>query len=536
MKKFLITEDERVRILKLYNLIKENIDPKVGGTITVKNYYPAGYYTITKEMGQQIVNQLKPVTDFIRTNPDSIVDILLVSQESAIPNYDNEGLKGKSWLDEGKLSEFRQEYLNTFFQNYFNQLKKSKFISDSVQTPPVRLNFKKPTTPFEGSFCPKGATIEQKRGECYKKWKAMKASDTAEYKDLKSKYDKEQNSEILITVKKGVGETPPECATGLKITVSVETHECQNAEFFIYANNTLLKNVAGGNTANLNNSKDARPLPNFDSPSRVPAQLLNPGYGKLKNGDENVSYGFGKGNITGDIGKKRSDTFIIDKTQSPEIVKAGKGSITIWMIATTGDAHDDIPSVLIEKDGEIVFNGKPKINKGKLITLDGCGTKVLENAPEDVPVPDWVTQRQTHAAERLEGSKGYEEELKKQQLDFKSQVLGKTENLNSIMSELVNKIKTEWKNDKPSEHAQELKKYYDNFIKLINDKDFSFQITMTKNGYHFRNPQLRSDPLFGDLRQRMEKFYNQFLSIYYDDRWESSGTKGGFKKILNSTE
>ncbi len=45
MGKFLITEIEKKRILGLYGLLKEDIDPNSGGTITINNVYQAGYYT-----------------------------------------------------------------------------------------------------------------------------------------------------------------------------------------------------------------------------------------------------------------------------------------------------------------------------------------------------------------------------------------------------------------------------------------------------------------------------------------------------------
>ena len=76
------------------------MDPNSGGTITINNYYPAGYYSLEnkdtksgKTIKQQLDEALIQVTDFVKKNPNSLVEIKFISGESAIPNKDNEGNK-----------------------------------------------------------------------------------------------------------------------------------------------------------------------------------------------------------------------------------------------------------------------------------------------------------------------------------------------------------------------------------------------------------------------------------------------------------
>jgi hypothetical protein len=174
----------------------------------------------------------------------------------------------------------------------------------------------------------------------------------------------------------------------------VKKHNCQNAEYLVYANNTLLTNLVGGNTANLNNAGSKLSTTNMDFPlptsdsylitnadgvrtqafstdSDIVAQALNPAFGYTKNGPYTA-------NESGDIGNERSDTFKVNSVQSKTITTEGNGKINIWLIGTTKSMHLDIPYVLIKKDGKEVYNGQPKIEKGLVLTLSGCGNEVID--------------------------------------------------------------------------------------------------------------------------------------------------------------
>ena len=127
MKKFVITEEEKKHILGLYGILNESIDPNSGGTITIDNYYPAGWYTLDnkdtksgKVIKEQLNEALIQVTNFVKKHPDSIVSVKFISQESAIPNKDNEGKHGSTWLALGGLSDLRKQYLEPYIKTYFD--------------------------------------------------------------------------------------------------------------------------------------------------------------------------------------------------------------------------------------------------------------------------------------------------------------------------------------------------------------------------------------------------------------------------------
>ena len=128
-KKFLITEEDRLHIRSMYGLISEEIDPNTGGSVTIQNYYKPGFYTLDStdtQTNQPVKNKLttalQEVTEFVKKNPDSIVEVKFISQESAIPNKDNEGKEGGDFMDVGGLSDVRKKYIEPYIQTYFNNL------------------------------------------------------------------------------------------------------------------------------------------------------------------------------------------------------------------------------------------------------------------------------------------------------------------------------------------------------------------------------------------------------------------------------
>ena len=394
--KVLISEEESLYIKTLYGLLSEQITID-GGTSRIKNFYKGGFYTTdtvdqktNRTVKERIDEQLELAIPFLQKNPNSVVQITFESQESSIPNTDNEGVENnlRTRLDSGMLSEYRKKYISIYVNEYIKNLKDKGIISSQVKVPKVIHNKKNPVTPWVGTpFCKAGSTEEEQRTTCVRAYRKCKNTTCKNYKD---KYLKEQNSTVIITIKSEEPKkeitptptpTPVDCVTDLKIRVYVPRHACQNAEFFIFANSTLLKNINGGITANLNNADTERGIPKStcEGESCFDAEVLNPGYGWLPNGDGTYGgYSYGSQNKNGDIGKGRSDTFIVTEEQSKKIVEQGNGKIDIWFIATTSSAHSNIPNIVIEKNGKTVYDGKPNVVQGKLITLNGCGTEVTE--------------------------------------------------------------------------------------------------------------------------------------------------------------
>lgn len=574
MRRLLITEEEKRRILGLYGLLKEDIDPNSGGTVTINNVYKAGWYTTAaidqltnKTIKDQLDVELLKVTEFVRKNPNSIVSVKFTSQESAIPNTDNEKAgffkdKPSNRLDVGELSGARKDYLNQYIQSYFQTLKDEGIINSEVQIPPIQYEFKPPVKAFMGDksetpWCIKGdpqipATDTQGytcTGSSYKvngstanNWYNQKL------KLYKSNYDefvKEQNSSIEITVKLAevtTTTTTPvvtttttvksDCAAGLKVRIYVPSHQCQNAEFLLFANKTLLYNSVSGFTANLNNNNEKRGVPAFTSEPMLPAWLLNPGYGDLKNGDGTYDYGYGISKPAGDIGGGRSDTFVITPEQSAEIVKDGK--IDFYFIATTDDAHDDIPEVEVTKDGATLKDekGNPVENpiqinsvRGRLFTTDACGTTLIKNTKkigkEDESAYASLKAQYVNilVAEREKmmnepGIVGKIKRIFKDEPDSKGLDLSRADMLKTKMLELLKKIQSGEKLT-----PENFQTYYTEFFKIIRPENgTSFA---RKGGYGestaiFANETLNSDKLYGDVRRRLNEFYQAFDAIYRD--------------------
>jgi hypothetical protein len=567
MKRLLITEDDKKYILGLYGLLNESIDPNSGGTITINNYYPAGWYSLENKDTQsgkiikdQLNEALAQVTEFVKKHPDSIVSVKFISQESAIPNKDNEGKAGGTWLNVGGLSDLRKQYLEPYIKQYFDDLKAQGVIGQTVEVPPLEYEKKDVVTKWvDTPFCPKNATINQQRSECVTKYReGVKKSDPAVL-EYKTKYDREQSSQLVITVrlkseptKPSSGNTPDytQCAVELNVRVWVKSHNCQNAEFFIFANDLLLYNSQGGMTANLNNANTTRGIPKTGSEPLFTPEYLNPGYGYLKNGDGTGAYSYGTIDETGNDGGSRSDTFKITKEQSLALMNKSNGKISLWMIATTSSAHKDIPNVTITKtDGTVIYNKAPKIVQGKLLTLDGCTYKVIEGTDETVPdVTGYVNlirqeriKMQSQAELGGEAQKGNKRQQNKKKviLDSKALILDRVTDLVTEMTNFLNNLKPSLEKAQPVDKsgiATGINVGTPEIQAEITNKYKSFYEKLTYSGTpespvpqllrddvgNYINPTVNNDKLFGDIRMYMDQFYEGFDAVYKNENDEIS--------------
>jgi hypothetical protein len=562
-KKILISEDESLYIKTLHGLLSEQITND-GGTSRIQNFYRGGYYTTdtvdqktNRTVKERIDEQLELAIPFLQKNPDSVVQITFESQESFIPNTDNEGVENslRARLDSGVLSEYRKKYISIYVNEYIKNLKDKGIISSQVKVPKVIHNKKNPVTPWVGTpFCKAGSTEEEQRTTCVRAYRKCKNTTCKSYKD---KYLNEQNSTVIITVKKskkpGPGPTPTptpppvDCVTDLKIRVYVPRHACQNAEFFIFANSTLLKNINGGITANLNNADTERGIPKSTckGESCFDAEVLNPGYGWLPNGDGTYGgYSYGSQNKSGDIGKGRSDTFIVTEEQSKKIVEQGNGKIDIWFIATTSSAHSNIPNIVIEKNGKTVYDGKPNVVQGKLITLNGCGTEVTElgTSSKTPDVSKFITKLKVQKKNIESKIRGGGELSSKQKrnlknrgtnIDQKGLMLDRASELLDLTKEMTLNLMEMGKydtkcvspessqiNDRNSEISNSIKKQvsknYTELYDLINS-EVEGQPTFVRDpeNKEFENKFLRSGDMSGDLRTILNPAMNIFDSAYF---------------------
>jgi hypothetical protein len=583
MGKILITEDEKKRILNLYGILKEANPAPAKSTETLKldktiNFGP-GYYnpkftytspngtTYNWDVDTTLKDGLNNIKEFLKKNPTGyVVSVKLESGESQIPNTDNQ--EGGKRVDPNYLNDARLNTLKKYITPIFDSWKSEGINTNFTITEDKKIG----TTPWIGSvFCPANSTKEQARSVCTTNYMRIlgDAKDPlhSQVNELKKKYNSEQYFRVVIEVNKSTVKktVDSKCATGLKIRVWVESHNCQNAEFFMFANSTLLYNSVGGMTANLNNSYSSRGIPKADSSPIFGPKWLNPGYGYLKNGDGTYSYGYGKLKPAGDVGGSRSDSFEITSEQSASIVANGNGYIDIWMIASTTAAHKDIPNVTITKPGvnEPIFDGKPNIIQGKLLRLDACGDTKLELGT-DSTVPNamsyvGVLKQEKISTMRSAGEKPEEEEIdpntgkrKKLKLDQKAVLLDRLDILNQDMFNLIlylgtqltplfnpkaeasKKLQSPLPDDVYQNILTRLQTDYPKIVNEINNKGTTEEpvLSLRRNeDGEYENKTINKDDLYGDVRDYLNKFYRMFDKVYFNRTSKQYSPEGSIDNL-----
>lgn len=616
----LLEEIQRMKSLMVYDtgeykdkvfeernmLLKEDIDPNYGGTIIINNVYQAGYYTtkaidqLTKKtIKEQLDEQLIKVTEFLKNhkNDSTIVSVKFTSQESAIPNTDNEraGFFKTRRLNVGQLSSARKYYIDEYIKSYFKNLKEKGVISDSVDIPPIEYTFKKPVKLFKSAdkkitpWCVSTDTQIPKDdtqgyactggefkvdGKTETNWRNSKKTG---YKDHYKEFVKEQNSSIEITVKVVESEKEPDpepeeipkeipeekvtltyeddvtpipvtesCASGLQIKLQTKSHECNNAEYFIYANNTLLKNINGGDTHNGNNAATRKTVLG----KKLAPQALNPGYGLL---------GTKKYGTYGDIKGTRADVFKVTPEQSKEITSDAKdGSIKIWAICANGDkCHTDQATVVIThpKRDKNVF-GPKKVNGDQILltVLSSCGDAVVTETSQSKlskTKPDATGAKNEYVKTRFELTQKVlskdPKALENAKDDAKAVLLQNVQDFTSIGDDLIdyieklylevyekakskgvekqknkvfdsfNKNLNKFLGDNTSDlsrYVNRYGKYYkgsDFEVGKVNDKKSNFYLG--DESFAFKDKYIRTNELANDIRFYLEKTFNTLNQI-----------------------
>ena len=259
-KKLIITEEERKEIKTLYGLIREQEaaqkNPEL--TLDLSGTFGSGKYKLP-EKADRVDDLINKIREFKKQNAGSVIEISVNSGESQVPNYDREkypstgndkvDFTNEKKLPVGAIAKYRAAALKSYIEKVApDLLKDSKLV---ISEPVI------------------GGTKWNPEG-------GDKAKD--------DKFTKEQFANFKIKVigkKSDMGELPSSgttgCATGLRIKIWVPQHQCNNAEFFIMLNNTVLYNVDGGYTANLNNADTTKTI----ADTKLVPQLLNPAYGYI---------------------------------------------------------------------------------------------------------------------------------------------------------------------------------------------------------------------------------------------------------------
>lgn len=546
--KFLISEQERFHIKKLYGLITEAVEPY---TQSQKVTFNPGYYgrTYAAPFLDPIIENIKKYL-LDRPGERFVVNVAISSGESQIPNTDNEGVmtgKAGTPLAPKQLAIQRGITIRDYLNEKLGELVKTGVLPSLPQytiADPVIGSTSWVDTPF----CPKGSSNEEQRNGCVKRYRAGKETT---YKDYFNAYQQEQYLDMSITITEQPKETPTpsvpvttptpsikleECASTIRVRFEIKKHNCQNAEFFVFANDTRLNNMEGGMTANLNTGISSRGIPNVSSNPVFPPQLLNPGYGILTQ-----KYGVNvKGKTkdeltTGFKEAARWDDFEIPSSEKEKIlsqsleVSPKSPFINIWFECVTSDAHDDIVTITVY-DGNnnvIVAPFSPKGSQGLLCTLDKCGKKI--NTINDKIGPSGGNIRQARGEliaykEGLMSNLGLSGDTST--LDTKGLSLERTRTLLNKIKDIATKFNEYYTKVTATKIEQEKSNLKTEFKKYLEaELTQFFKITMNSEGYE---GLLRKDPtdpdsyprsliksdMGGDLKNRMNTFYKYFNLFY----------------------
>jgi len=249
-RKLLITEEERIGILSLYDIV-EQVTPagKNEYTMSGQSFFDDGKYSgFSKKDEKKLKSDLEGAANFLRNNKGRITYVKVIASESQVTNYDREKYpstgKSEDFTEEKslkplELSRLRAETMKNYLKQYFSSLKSQNVISEM----PI----------FEPSELILGNT------------KYVKGQSNKNNPD----YDKERYVKVILAIK-----PPEECIIGLTVEVmykkdkssqpSIGTdgrpfscrgdHDCDVALFDVRLNGVSI------GRANLNNGEKNPPI------------------------------------------------------------------------------------------------------------------------------------------------------------------------------------------------------------------------------------------------------------------------------------
>ena len=572
-KKLTLTEElNRIKGLMVYEngtyknpIIKEengDTPPK----FTEKIDFAPGWYTLkgsyTGKSGKSwswdipktLQEDLEKVKEYLIKNPKGyMLDIILEAGESQIPNTDNTGKKGKypsNKVGVGYLSEARLNTIENYIKKIITNWEKEGFDVSNVKikkcygencgkTPQDAAG----KTPWVGQkFCPSNIK-DPYSSVCFSKYKNGVKNKDPEIIKLQKKYTEEQYVRVSMGVNKTKGGGGQEeeiepfteyiggitpitvtegCLTGLKIKLFTYSHSCNIAEFFIVANNTVLKNSSGGLTHNGNDGSGAGVL---SDGTKLSAKVLNPGYGKIGT----TKYGTG-----GDIEGERFDEFIITSEQSKQIISQTKNNkLVIYAICTTKSCHSTQVEATIthpKREKNVFGPKKLKGDKNILAVLSPCGDAITTSNSKKSLVsafvqPNTESEFNQLKTERLKiqnsikGGGGAEEKEE----GFKSKLLNRISAIESYTDRIIEKIKREvdiienkYGSKSFDYRSEKLKTFLDDYFGKSRN-NFGEQYLDKIKGFLVQNPSLfgyvtknkKYDFIIGDIKINM---YNKNLN------------------------
>jgi hypothetical protein len=369
--KFVITEDDKSHILKLYGLLNEQEtegETSATKTFAQKTKLPAGFWSVTK-IKPSLDSFFTELSTFLSSNSGKtyITTVTLVGSESKIPNTDNES-SNREPLEPKDLSRLRLQSIKKIIKDTFKKYREDGTL---INDP----SFEEKTLDGEtmwvgqtfGTYkCEEG----EERGKCKTEFEKCKNNTC---KEIAKKYQDEQYVEVTVNF----FEVPSEvrCLFNAKITIwsdgrgeQPREHVCNHAKYAVYLNEFALLN-------------DNPNIPSFRGNSTVGKKYATmDNYGGPH--DMNVS----------DRGGRRENTFTITPTLATRIISSSPNprQIQLSLMCLKGtdgtydgtkDCHDDVVHYKYEPGsdtgGQSVIGTAANISrdnvKVSVATIQVCG-------------------------------------------------------------------------------------------------------------------------------------------------------------------
>jgi len=241
--KFVITEEDKSHILKLYGLLNEQEvenEPtsNQSKTFTIQPKLPAGIWS-ENPIKQNLSEFFSDLSTFLSSSSGKtyITTIDLVGSESKIPNTDNESSNHEP-LEEGQLSIRRLKSIKKIIGDTFKKYREDgTLINDPSYNEKTLIG----DTEWLGqTFGDYKCEESELRKRC--KVEFNKCKDTT-CKSIADKYKSEQYVKVTVNFV----EVPAKCLYNAKIVIYTlgqngDNHRCNNAKYAVYLNDVLLKN------------------------------------------------------------------------------------------------------------------------------------------------------------------------------------------------------------------------------------------------------------------------------------------------------
>ena len=367
-RKLLITEEEKLDIMKMYGILLEGELPGGGYEIDFSNTFKSGYHSAKYINKTVLLAELTAAKTWLSSqlkgDKGKLVFVKILASESRVPNADAEN--GNVVLLEYELSNKRAVAINNFLSGIFDG-----WVSEGLIGGKPIFAFPEPTIGGP-NWCPSYTKDET----CVEK------TD----KNTDSKFTEHQYVKVQLLI-----DTPgmsEKCVDGLSITVSYNKdknpsfpcrggHQCDEADFTVVLNKVPIGSVS------LNNAKD---------------------------------------------GGSRTGTVTVNPQQAKKIAATNAKKVEVYLQCKYAACHSATPEISISKN-KFILPGFPRcvpsiserddFTMKHILTLDICGNVTQQNNNQKAILPD--EQFIKKPTDLKEGYLYYNEDTK--QFEFSESIL-----------------------------------------------------------------------------------------------------------------